>query len=269
MTNRTWLGGGNNKASNPQDWSPAGAPPAGDALTLQSGTMDISGNELRGDALLVTGSADIYTTDNAALNLEVDIPILSSTVNVHADGTLKLINLTQDSSSLNISGDTLHFIGTSRFGGPGDGIGSTVLRGNLTGPANIDISAGNHDGIAVEIDGSVAHGLTFNLNAGAPLNSLQIDDPNKFHGLIQLAAPYLTQPTIFDFVDFVGIHATSARIHDDMLQMFDGKKLVDTTRLEGGQGLQLTQNSQGVILSSGYDYGVPGGAGTLIPLHIS
>ena len=64
------------------------------------------------------------------------------------------------------------------------------LRGNLTGPANIDISAGNHDGIAVEIDGSVAHGLTFNLNAGAPLNSLQIDDPNKFHGLIQLAAPY-------------------------------------------------------------------------------
>jgi hypothetical protein len=24
-----------------------------------------------------------------------------------------------------------------------------------------------------------------------------------------------------------------------------------------------------VILSSGYDYGVPGGAGTLIPLHIS
>ena len=97
MTNRTWLGGGNNKASNPQDWSPAGAPPAGDALTLQSGTMDISGNELRGDALLVTGSADIYTTDNAALNLEVDIPILSSTVNVHADGTLKLINLTQDS----------------------------------------------------------------------------------------------------------------------------------------------------------------------------
>ena len=65
------------------------------------------------------------------------------------------------------------------------------VRGNLTGPANIDISAGNHDGIAVEIDGSVAHGLTFNLNAGAPLNSLQIDDPNKFHGLIQLAAPYL------------------------------------------------------------------------------
>ena len=54
MTNRTWIGGGNNKASNPRDWSPNGAPQAGDTLTISSGTMTVSGNDLKGDSLNVS-----------------------------------------------------------------------------------------------------------------------------------------------------------------------------------------------------------------------
>jgi hypothetical protein len=52
--------------------------------------------------------------------------------------------------------------------------------------------------------------------------------------------------------------------------MFNGKKLVDATRLSGGSGLKLEQTSQGVMLSEGAgDLSQPGGPGTIIPLHIS
>ena len=37
MTDRTWLGGGNNNARNPNDWSPTGAPQPGDILSMPNG----------------------------------------------------------------------------------------------------------------------------------------------------------------------------------------------------------------------------------------
>ena len=67
----------------------------------------------------------------------------------------------------------------------------------------------------------------------------------------------------------MGLHATSANLSNDMLQMFNGNELVDTVRLTGGQGLQLEQNSSGVMLTAGTDMYQPGGPGTIIPLHIS
>jgi hypothetical protein len=54
-------------------------------------------------------------------------------------------------------------------------------------------------------------------------NSLTIDDPSKFRGLI--TTHFI--PNDFDpqsgFVDFVGVHATGATI--------DGKRIVDTIRI--------------------------------------
>ena len=71
----------------------------------------------------------------------------------------------------------------------------------------------------MEIDGSVAKGLTFVMAGGsAPTNSLQIDDPSKFHGLIDFPSH-----TLFSFVAFIGLHATSADIRHDMLRLFDGQ----------------------------------------------
>jgi hypothetical protein len=55
MTNRTWIGGGNDKASNPNDWSPTGAPQPGDTLTISSGTMYVSDDNLAGDTLDLPG----------------------------------------------------------------------------------------------------------------------------------------------------------------------------------------------------------------------
>ena len=53
----TWIGGGNNKASDPGHWSPQGVPTDEDAV-LTHGTMVIDGDELapnRGASLEVRG----------------------------------------------------------------------------------------------------------------------------------------------------------------------------------------------------------------------
>jgi hypothetical protein len=46
MANRTWIGGGNNKASNPKDWTPYGTPQSGDIVIIDHGTVNVSGSEL-------------------------------------------------------------------------------------------------------------------------------------------------------------------------------------------------------------------------------
>ena len=60
MTNRTSIGGGNNEASNPKDWSPTGAPQAGDTLVMNGETnnpINVSDYNLRGNSLNVQGGA--------------------------------------------------------------------------------------------------------------------------------------------------------------------------------------------------------------------
>jgi hypothetical protein len=173
-------------------------------------------------------------------------------------GTLKLTAQVNGfvGEQVNFSGGTIKFIGTSSFAGS-----NTVFNGNLTGSATINVNHGDNGtggSELLEIDGSVGRGLTFNIEDGGPPASLQIDDPTKFHGTIGLP------PTLIGSVTFVGLHATSADLRDDILRMSDGKKLVDTVRLgEGSAGFNLDQTSQGVVLTR------LGGAGTAIPLQVS
>ena len=57
MTARTWIGGGDDRANNPADWSPTGVPQAGDFLLMPpTTTMSVQGNDLAGDRLILTGS---------------------------------------------------------------------------------------------------------------------------------------------------------------------------------------------------------------------
>jgi hypothetical protein len=68
MTNRTWIGGGNNQASNPKDWSPKGAPHSGDALTMNSGTMNVIHDDLAGDVLAInSGTVNLTRGSNATI----------------------------------------------------------------------------------------------------------------------------------------------------------------------------------------------------------
>ena len=132
--------------------------------------MNVSGNELKGDTLSVSGSADIYATNNATLdNLSVARGVLPVSDSIQADGTLNLNTIQLFSSNVNISGDTLHFIGTSRIGGNTDDVAHDVLSGKLTGNATLSLIAADHDGAALEIDGSVSHGLTVSFNSAPPL----------------------------------------------------------------------------------------------------
>ncbi len=273
MTLRTWKGGGSNAARNPIDWSPSGVPRPGDDLNITQGVINVSGNALAGDTLLVgasippsaTRTIDINTSTAATLILKASLPPEPSTsveLNVHgmATFTADIVGLAQ----LTTSGGTIHFIGSSTFTGL-----HQVFNNNLGGSGTLSLNSADHLSEQMEINGTVGSGLTFNLTSnGPPLTELQIDRPSQFHGAIHLDPP--PSPGAFGFVALMGLHATSADLHNGVLQMFDGDKLVETTRLSGGSGLQLEQNSQGVMLSQGLgDFLQPGGAGTIIPLHIS
>jgi hypothetical protein len=259
----TWIGGGNNLASNPADWSPAIAPAAGDALAMGSGTMNLTGNALAGDTLSVTpnATADINVTGTASLRLSIAQASSGAHVNIDiaAGGTLALTDATGD-GYLNISGGTLSFIGTATL--PAF---TTKLSDSIVGTATIDIVGGNASGSFVEINGSVASGLKFDISAPGPCDAgLQIDHPADYQGTVELQTGY---------VAFMGITATRGELLNGVLEMFNGTKLVDSTRFvsspnEGPGGvLQMQQNSDGVMVSIGIgdDY-QPGGIGKVLPL---
>jgi hypothetical protein len=214
-------------------------------------TLSLNGNQLYGDAVILADS-NVGDLDTETVNVT---------------GTVTFSDMHVATDSLHFFGGTLDFTGVSNFGGNEFTTGYTVFNDNLAGTGTLNVDGGNHDGGAMEINGSVTSGLTFDINPGAyaPTASLQIDDPATFHALIALpVTPYTVA-----FIAFLGLHATSANLSNDMLQMFNGNELVDTVRLTGGQGLQLEQNSSGVMLTAGTDMYQPGGPGTIIPLHIS
>ena len=61
-TSWTWIGGGNNSADNPRDWSPARLPQPGTTINMTSGTMNVSGNSLDGATITINGPGSQKTT---------------------------------------------------------------------------------------------------------------------------------------------------------------------------------------------------------------
>jgi hypothetical protein len=259
----TWVGGGNNLASNPADWSPGVAPAAGDALTMGSGTMALSGNALAGDTLSVSAGATvtINTMNATTLDLSTTSPGTNITIDQAAGGTLTL-NAHLISSVLNVSGGTLSFIGTSTF----DAF-TTTLGANLTGTGTLSLYGGNATGESMEVKGSVGSGLAFDISSnGAGDAGLQIDHPSSFGAAITFQAP--------GYVAFMGIKATQGELLNGTLDLFNGSTLVAKARVADDTGsaqpaaLQLQQNSLGVMLSVGLGQdNQPGGIGTVLPLH--
>lgn len=185
---------------------------------------------------------------------------------MHVHGGVTLTADVVGLSRLNISGGTIRFIGASTFTGL-----DQVFNDRLVGYGTIKLRSATHLQERMEINGAVGRGLTFDLSsARPPLTALQIDDPKQFHGRIIIGSA-LPEPAGFGDVAFMGLHATSADLRNDMLLMFDGHKLVDAVRISGGgSGLKLEQNSLGVMLSQGGGaYYQPGGVGIAIPLHSS
>ncbi len=262
-----WVGGGSNLASDPAEWTPAVAPAPGDTLKMNAGTMNLSGNALAGDTLSVGGTNPAGPVDinvgggHTTLNLNATsvLGARNVSVDVAADGVLKLNAQVAHLGDLNISGGTISFIGANIFGSFNQAISS-----KLTGNATIDLFGGNAAGETMKIGGAVGRGLKFDVSAPGPSDAgLQIDHPGQFKGSITLNSGY---------VALEGIHATSGELRDGILDLFNGTKLVSSTRLADGSNgnagaLQVQQNSVGVMISNGIgeDY-QPGGIGTVLSI---
>jgi hypothetical protein len=257
-----WVGGGNNLASNPADWSPAVAPKAGDTLTMGSGTIDVSGNALAGDTLSISPGATVDIDTSKATTLKLATTEPSSHININvAEGSTLTLTAVIGASELNVSGGTLSFVGTSVFAAF-----TTVLSDNIVGTGTVDLDGGNAAGETMEINGSTGNGLRFDISAPGPGDAgLVVEHPSEFHGTVVLQSGY---------VELLGLHATSGELLNGVLEMFNGSKLVDTTRFvsepntAAGEPLQMQQTSVGVALSIGLgDNYQPGGVGKVLPLH--
>ena len=76
---RNWLGGGNNKGTNPLDWSPNGTPQTGDSLFAEGTfgnspfpvyTLNVRGNDLAGDTLTTFfANVTVNASHRAVLNV--------------------------------------------------------------------------------------------------------------------------------------------------------------------------------------------------------
>jgi hypothetical protein len=259
---KTWVGGGNNRASNPKDWSPRGAPRPGDSLNMTDGTMKLAGNALAGDTLSVTGPAGSTVTIDARHSAELHLSTGGlPTVNVDVHGVLDLTAQVSGffGQHVNFTGGSIRFIGTSTFKGS-----DTVFHDTLIGSGTIDVSHGSNGSGGsehMEVNGFVGPGLTFKIEPGGPPSALQIDHPREFFGKIDLPSSGGLDST----VTLRGLHATSAALIDDFLLFFHGKAFVDAIRVNPGSGFSLEQTNQGVVMSGALPLNPPG---VNIPLHV-
>jgi hypothetical protein len=271
----TWLGGSDNAASNPGNWSPHGAPQPGDTLQVSGiATINAVGNDLAGATLNVGSLTDSATatnvTINASHNAQLDLSVqfsglIPSRLNIDTLQDQQAVNRLNfaippgvsssrqlgitlnvaDTATVNASalhgaltanGGTIQFIGNSSLNG------SAIFNDNLTGHATIGLNGGQGEGAVAEINGSVGQDLTFNLGGVA---ELKIDHPDQFAGAINISTGIPLEQ-----VTFAGLTATSGELLDGVLKLYNGTQLVDSTQVTGSTStLSLNQTTVGVVLS--------------------
>ncbi|HEX2940018.1 MAG TPA: hypothetical protein VHO91_03160 [Rhodopila sp.] len=262
-TTLTWVGGGDNLASDPADWSPSGVPAPGDTLFVNTGTINLTGDVLAGATLEVDApqaSVAINVDGDASLNLVEGSPQPSgATVNLAiAAGSTLALNAFVELSTFQSNGGTIAFTGTNTFAAF-----KTVFDDDLTGTGTLAISSGNAAGESMEFNGAVGSGLTVVVGSGAADADLIIDRPQDFSAQIRL----MPTPVTLGHIEFVGLHATSATLSGGILQLYDGTTQVDAVRFDNAnQAVQLQQTSQGVYLTAGGASDIPLLGGTAIPL---
>jgi hypothetical protein len=253
MTNKTWLGGGNNQANNPNDWSPVGVPASPDVMNMSQGTMNIDNFALSATAF----ETPLHISGNVSLNLShnstvfADVNFGQTTINIHDDDTMGLqthggsatVNLTANSQWIGgfvAEGGTITVNGAPhaafinsdqeqtapRVSGFVDGGGTKVdIRANIKGTGAIQVS----DNGSLDVGGSVSAGQTVILEplngavATGPPGFLQVDHPDQFNGAIDLGEGE---------IDLNGLaKADSYTYQNDLLSIFHGKSVIDTLRL--------------------------------------
>ncbi len=117
MATLTWRGGGNNNASNPNDWTPTGAPRPGDALQTdyppQSYTMNIRGNDLAGDTFSMNNATLTANLSHQATMTAFMWLSNAGTFNLSQNSTLDLSLMSGFHVGINTA--TVNIAGTDNF----------------------------------------------------------------------------------------------------------------------------------------------------------
>jgi hypothetical protein len=294
MTDRTWLGGGNNNARNPNDWSPTGAPQSGDTLSMINGTMNVRDDDLAGNAVHVgdpiTSGQDTFNLSHHAVLAVVQNQFTSSetTVNVSGRDTLRFSSTFPSGSQVIANLDPharltasfdMVFGGLTVNGDAGAKLindQSDTLRGvqALITPDVLgigSISVGSAQGVAgsIEFGHSVSRGQDVSVSGdlGQGLaGSLQIDKPREFDASVVMQ--------LKSKVDLVGLaKADSYTFENDMLAIFAGHRRIDQLKLTNdgtfeGQPHDLVVSKSGtdVFLTQAGLTSPPIGS-TMLPLH--
>ena len=290
MTNRTWIGGGNNRASRASHWSPDGVPQPGDTLEMQAGTMNIRGDDLAGDTLVInkptteTAPTTLNLSRHAVVSL-VEPPFLFESVTINVKGSDTLNVQTQFGGQFNInladharldgnlhmafSSATIHGGDGSRYLNNGSGLlgGSTVIfdtsvEGNgsfrvvnaQSRPGQLEFSGPVSYGQYVEVEGESSRGVRA---------FVSIDQPDSFKGLVGLG--------VFGEVDLIGLtNADSFQLKNDILSIFSGCQVIDQLRLTTltvppnfapDTDVRVYQTAAGVVVDRGFSHD----GGTLLP----
>jgi hypothetical protein len=292
MTNKTWIGGGSNNAHTASDWSPTGVPQPGDMLDMQAGIMNIRGNSLAGNTLVIGGQNTnaAPTTLNLShhARLSLDIARFSSdevTVNVQGSDTLDVhtefpssgqftINLADHA---NLAG-TFNMVFSSATVSGGDGArflnnGSSVLPGSsvtfdtsVKGRGNFTVGNAQSRPGELEFKGSVSHGQSVTVG-GDPgrgvISHLQIDHPDTFKGAVAL--------NLFGEVDLAGLSdADSYQLKNDILSIYSGCEVIEKLRLttppppfETNFDVTVSKTATGIVI----DRDSRDHSATLLPVH--
>jgi hypothetical protein len=266
---RTWLGGGNDRASNPNDWSPKGSPQPGDALSMPNGgTMNIHGNDLHGDTLLIGGASSSPSQD-FTLNV-------SGTTAFQEAAAFPPVGI--GSITINLA-DHAKWIGgfSTNLGGgvfiTGEGRFANQVS-NVAAKSTVDVDVVGHGTFNVESDQSVVGVLEFtkSVDRGQAITvggdqtrgvtaRLLVDDPRDFHAPVKLG---------FGEIVLGGLKADSFTVKDDLLLLFSGSKVVGKLDLTvqpqaHPTGFTVSQSSQGITLFGDGAGSIAGG--TLLPMH--
>lgn len=296
MTNRTWAGGGDNRASDADDWSITGAPQPGDALAMQAEVINIRGDDLAGNTLVIgaAGASDT-TTLNLSHHANVSLQMASfsndqATVNVQGSDMLTVLRseLPSDAQLLanladhaNLAGGfDMLFGSVSIDGGAGSRLvnnGSILLDGatgrfdtSVRGNGSFTAETAQSRAGQLDFGGFVSHGQSVTVK-GDPgrhlISHLEIDQPGEFKGAVALGG--------YGEVDLQGLsNADSYQLKQDVLSIYSGCNVIEKLRLTSLENPNLPnysttvfQTYTGVSIARVSLDGSYHGSGTLLPTH--
>jgi hypothetical protein len=289
VANRTWIGGGNNRADNPNDWSPSGVPLPGDILILNGPgvPINIQGNDLAGDTLFMGGITNetVNLSHNAVVSaVQENNLVPPTTINVSGSDTLKLssgeathpsggtINL-DPHAKLTIALNLIRENWTIKGGADTNVINdqSSVLNGaNVTiapdvlGKGSFTVASGAVPGGTLpghlEFIHRASKGQTITLGDSQAGGVLKLDRPDEFHGSV-----VIQDNSLIDLLQLAG--ADSYAYKDDILKLYEHNKVIDKLHVTNDSS---TASSKLVVAKSSTDVFIsdkPVSGATVLPLH--